>query len=160
MKKTNLAAPVRQSKLPFWIMLFLSWIGFADAAFLAAKYYLGSPVPCLVIQGCEKVLNSIYAETGSIPNVLIGSIYYGLIFLGVVAYLDQPKKVTLNFLWWGTAVGGLFSIWLLFVQVVLVKAFCFYCLISAAASIGLFLMCHFGPKKMAAKRRKDSHFAA
>ncbi len=126
-------------KLLIFAFLIASFIGFFDATYITAKQYLGTPFNCF-INGCEDVIASQYATIGNIPTALLGVIYYLIIFIFVVAYLDTKKRFFINFIAKFVVVGLIASIWFLFVQFFIIKALCLYCLISAGVSIILFIL--------------------
>lgn len=124
-------------RLLFLITLF-TLIGFADASYLAAEHYLGAIPVCLVASGCETVLTSAYATIGPIPISLIGAGYYLALFLGSLSLLSRPNP---NLLKWLVNLGGAgfaVSIGLVGIQAFILRAFCTYCLVSAATTTALF----------------------
>lgn len=116
----------------------LSFIGFADAAYLSVLHYLAVLPPCSVVSGCEKVLTSQYSEIVGIPLALFGAVYYLFIFfLSIVAFSFEKWSQ----LYWAallTAGGFVASLSLVYVQVFIINALCFYCLISAGINMLLF----------------------
>ncbi len=126
-------------KLLIFIMLLFSFIGFSDATYLASQHYLGKPITCSVLKGCEVVTTSEYSKIFNIPVSLFGAIYYLVIFFGLVFYLDYKQKKVLKFVGIFTVSGFIASLWFIFLQVFVIKALCFYCLISATTSTLLFI---------------------
>lgn len=125
-----------------YAILFLSigFIGFADSSFLALKHYLRLPVPCAIVRGCDIVTTSPYSMVGPIPLAVLGMVYYLSIIILAVLYIDSKRALFLSFLARFTAVGFVASLYLIFLQAVVLKAFCLYCLISATTSTLLFLI--------------------
>ena len=121
------------------IFLILSLVGFLDATYLTAKHYVGDPVVCPIFGGCEDVLSRTYSMIWFVPVALLGALYYGLILFLVVAYLDSQKVYFLKWAAYITILGLLASLWFMFVQVFLIKALCFYCVVSAITSALLFI---------------------
>ena len=114
-------------------------VGLADAGYLTSKHYSGGVVPCNLVSGCETVLNSAWAEFYGIPTALFGVIAYFFAFsLAFLVFSGRSR------LWglFGVVVTGmfLFSLWLLYLQAVVIGAFCQYCLVSAVTSSILFLI--------------------
>lgn len=126
--------------LRFWAAWFaiISAIGFLDASYLTVKHYLGETVGCSFLKGCETVTTSSYATISGIPVALGGAIYYLIIFLLTIFYLDTGRKHIFGWAAQLTGVGLLASTYFLFLQIFIIKALCLYCLISAATSILLF----------------------
>lgn len=123
-----------------WLFVLFSFAGFLDATYLAVKHYLGTPINCSIFAGCEKVTTSQYATLLGIPVALLGAIYYLLILVLVIAYLDTTKERVLYFTARLTPIGFLASLWFLFLQLFVIKALCLYCVISALTSTTLFIL--------------------
>lgn len=119
------------------IFLLFSFIGFLDAVYLTAAHYAGLSVKCF-INGCENVLSSQYAVVVGIPVALFGAVYYLAVFICVIAYIDSKKDFFINFAVRLAIVGFLISLLLIFIQIFVIKALCFYCLVSFFASTFLF----------------------
>ncbi len=134
----------KQLKLiPNWlsaIFLVISLIGFLNATYLTAKYFLKTPINCYLSGGCEKVTTSQYATVYGIPIALLGSIYYLIIFVLVFIYFDTKNQRALKFAAWLTFIGLFVSLALLYLQFFVIKAICTYCVASAIDSILLFII--------------------
>ena len=116
----------------------LSFVGFADAAYLTILHYLAVLPPCSVVSGCEKVLTSQYSEVVGIPLALFGAVYYLFIFFLSITALSFERWFQL---YWAAflTIGGLaVSLSLVYLQVFVINSLCFYCLISAGINILLF----------------------
>lgn len=138
--------PPIHKTIRFWLVLVfavLSFGGFLDATYLAAKYYLGEPVVCSILNGCEKVTSSQYAAIFGIPVALLGSLYYLLIFVLTVIYLDSRNEKFFRLAAGLTPIGFLASLIFVYLQVFVIHALCLYCLISAATSTLLFIFSFF-----------------
>lgn len=120
--------------------LILSFLGFLDATYLAVKHYLGTPINCSILEGCEKVATSPYATIGGTPVALLGAIYYIAMFLLIVAYFDTKRETILSFVARLTPIGFLASVWFVYLQLFVIKAICLYCIISAITSTALFIL--------------------
>ena len=140
---TNLEAPLNKSAgIPSWLpfcFLIFSAIGFADATYLTVKHFLGTPIPCVILQGCEQVTNSQFAAIFGIPVALLGSFYYLTVLILSVVYLDTRKLLVLKLAAIFTIFGFLASLWFVFLQIFIIKAICLYCMISAVTSTLLFI---------------------
>ncbi len=141
---TNSAMPffklsTTPSKLLVVVVLILSFIGFLDASYLTFKHYSGTPINCAIFNGCEEVTNSKYATIGPVPVALLGAIYYALIFLLVIAYLDSKNPKFFNLAALMTPLGLIASLGLVYLQLFIIKAICLYCMVSAADSTLLFV---------------------
>ena len=115
-------------------------IGFIDAAYLTFEHFLGRVPPCSILHGCEKVTTSPYAEVFGIPLALFGAIYYFTLLVLIIAHFDLRKGIILKLAALITPVGFLSSLYFIYLQLFVIKAICLYCMISAAASIALFIL--------------------
>lgn len=120
--------------------LLVSFLGFIDSAYLTVKHYQGEVPPCSIIKGCEVVTTSSYSEIAGISVALLGALYYVVVLLLTVGYFDSKKDSILKFVAYLTLIGFLFSLWFLYVQAFILKAFCQYCLFSAVTSTALFII--------------------
>ncbi len=130
-------------EIPKWIavaFLLVSFLGFLDATYLTAKYYLGQPLTCSLLEGCEKVTTSDYATLGGIPIALLGAVYYLAIFVLVLLHLDTGKRTVFLSAVWLTPLGFFVSLWLLYLQLFVILAVCFYCIFSLVTSTALFAL--------------------
>jgi len=114
-------------------------VGLVDAGYLTSKHFAGTAVPCNLVSGCETVLNSQWAEVFGLPTALYGAIAYFAAF--AMAFLVYSGKIRL----WAvfgllSALMFLFSVFLIYLQAVVIGAFCQYCLVSAVTSTLLFLI--------------------
>ncbi len=131
-------------KIPKWLfalfLIIISFIGFLDATYITLKHYLGVPITCSILNGCEKVTTSVYSTVFNIPVALIGSVYYLIIFALIILYLDTKKETIFYTASKITALGFIASIWFTYLQIFVLKAFCFYCLVSSGTSTILFIL--------------------
>jgi len=121
-------------------MLIISFLGFLDATYLTVEHFMGAVPNCSIIKGCDIVATSQYATIGTIPIALLGSLYYLSIFLLSIVYLDT-KRESFLFLASRIPLAGFFvSLYLIYLQIFVLKAICMYCMISAISSTLLFIM--------------------
>lgn len=119
--------------------LFISSLGFLDAAFLTNQHYTRDPFVCPLFGGCADVTSSVYSEVLGIPVALFGAIYYGVIFcLSLITFLSDNKKF-LKLAAGLSIFGFLASLVLVYLQVYVIQKICFYCMMSAVSSTLLFL---------------------
>ncbi len=123
-----------------YLFLFLSALGFLDSAYLTIQHYSRDPFACPLFGGCEEVTSSIYSEIFGIPTALLGVLYYGTIFLlSIYSFLKEDKKI-MTIASQLTIAGVLASLYLVYIQVYVLSAICFYCILSAISSTLLFVI--------------------
>ena len=121
-------------------------IGFLDSFYLTVKHYLNSPLNCSVLAGCDKVTASAYSSIYGIPVSLLGVIFYILLFILFFTFLFLPvqnlakKQKIVRFIVFAGFLGVVFSAWLLFLQIFIIKALCLYCIISDTAAAIIFVL--------------------
>ena len=90
-------------------------IGLADAVYLTIKHYTGEAVPCSLVEGCEQVLTSAYAEVGGVPLAIFGAAaYFAAFSLAILAAFGNRSTWTL----FGVQVSLMliFTAWLVYLQ--------------------------------------------
>jgi uncharacterized membrane protein len=118
----------------------LALVGLLDSLYLTAEHVSGRSVRCMVVSGCDTVLQSGYATIfGDVPLAAAGAAAYFLAFslATLAAFGYQSARRPLAAL---VALMFLFTLWLLYVQAFVLNAFCTYCLISAAVTTALTLL--------------------
>jgi len=115
--------------------------GLVNAVFLTYKHFQHKPLVCPINHDCNAVVESKWGHIFGVRNEILGLLFYGAIFLGGIVNAVAPLAVPrLNlYLLIGAAAGLGFSIFLTLLQKFVIKDYCFYCLISAAVSLLLFL---------------------
>jgi uncharacterized membrane protein len=122
--------PQRISRL-YSLAAVLSLAGLADAVYLTVEHLTGRSVRCSVTSGCSEVLASAYATIGGYPLALFGALAYFTAFsLATLAAFGSRGAGSL----FAVLVALMFatSLWLLYLQAFVLRAFCQYCLLSAA----------------------------
>ncbi len=114
-------------------MACLALVGLADAIYLTVQHVTGQSVRCTIVSGCSEVLSSQYASFKGIPLALIGAIAYFTVFsLATLAAFGYPLVGRLLLI----VVGLMFltTLWLIYLQAVVIGQFCQFCLLSAAVT--------------------------
>jgi uncharacterized membrane protein len=136
-----------------WIFfIVLALVGVVDSSYLAYEHFSGFIPPCstnLLFLDCGKVLNSTYSTFLGIPLPVLGIIHYIVLILNIILNLRHGFKYK-TLLFAQIALGFLFSLYLIGLQVFVIHAFCFYCMISALDSITLFILMLFLRRKLGA----------
>ncbi len=100
----------------------------------------GETPKCKLIEGCDVVTTSSYAEVFGIPVALFGALGYLSILLLALHYQDSRWLVELRLISFLSFVALLASAWFVYLQAFVIGAWCQYCLLSATTSILLFLI--------------------
>ena len=115
-------------------------VGLADAVYLTVEHLTGQSVRCMVVSGCDEVLQSSYATVAfGVPVAAVGAAAYFTVFslATLAAYGYDGSRRLLTPL---VAVMFLATLWFLYLQAFVIRAFCTYCLISAAVTTTLTLL--------------------
>lgn len=108
----------------------VSLVGLGDAIYLAVEHVAGRSVQCTLVSGCSEVLSSQYASVRGIPLALIGAAAYFTVFslatLAAFGYKSAGKLLAPQ-----VGLMLLTSLWLIYLQAFVIKAFCQFCLLSA-----------------------------
>jgi len=120
-------------------MAALAALGLAVSSYLTAVHYSSVPLVCLGTTGCEEVNRSLYSEVAGVSVALLGGAAYLVILLVMwaesQAILKPPEAALGAF---GLALAGaLYSGYLTYVELFVLRAVCSWCVISALAVTGL-----------------------
>ena len=117
----------------------VSLIGLVDSIYLTVHHYTAEPVPCSLLEGCEQVLTSSYAEIAGIPLAGFGAAAYFAAFSLALMTAFGDRRMWRIF---GVHVTlmSIVSAWLVYVQAAVIGAFCQFCLLSAATTLTLFIL--------------------
>ena len=117
----------------------LALIGLADSIYLTIEHLAGRSVPCTVTGGCEQVLNSPYATVAGLPLSGLGALAYFTAFsLATLAAFGYRKAADLLVIL--VVLMLAVSVYLFILQAFVIKAFCQFCLLSAAITLLLALL--------------------
>jgi uncharacterized membrane protein len=114
----------------------VSLIGLVDSIYLTVEHVSGRSVRCTLVSGCSEVLSSPYATFRGYPLALIGAVAYFTVFslatLAAFGYRTAGKLLLF-------VVAGMFmvTLWLVYLQAFVIKAFCQFCLLSALVTLVL-----------------------
>ncbi len=116
--------------------------GFGVAANIYDTKSRNKQLVCPTGSDCNAVVTSRYAKFFGIPLEHLGMAYYAVIVLSYIALIFTPSvftpamNLTVIIL---SALAGLFSIYLLFVQAVILRKWCIWCILSALLSLTIFV---------------------
>ncbi len=119
-------------------LILLAFGGLFDAFYLTVKHFSKEIPPCTIhiLGDCGQVLTSQYG----IPVALLGMLHYiSLITLLLISIYTQ-KKLFIRLAFLSTSIGFVISLYLVFLQLVVIKAICQYCMISALISFLIYFL--------------------
>jgi len=122
-----------------WIFTVVAMAGLLDAVYLSVKHYTGN-FGCSVTAGCEVVTTSEYATILGIPLSVLGVAYYGTQLILSLIYIAKRNDAVMRLAGWFTVAGLLASSFFVYLQLFVIDAICFYCMISAGTSTLLFII--------------------
>jgi uncharacterized membrane protein len=116
--------------------MLISLIGLADSVYLTVQHLTGQSVKCTVTSGCSAVLSSSYATIAGVPTAAFGALAYfaAFSFATLAAFGYERARIGLALL---VAPMLITTLWLLYVQAFVLRAYCEYCLLSAAVTLTL-----------------------
>lgn len=121
----------------------LSLVGIAVSGYLLLyKLQLGDTALC-TIGDCEVVNTSPYSEIMGIPVALLGVLgYSAILFLnlwGLVAKNNWARTIP-SAIMWVSFFGVLFSLYLTYIELFVLRAICPWCVVSAITISAIFLL--------------------
>lgn len=127
------------------ITLVLGISGFLIAEKIILMKKKPEPITCPIGYDCDEVIRGKYSTFFGIPTVEIGRIFYLLVsaFFLVHMVLPMPQVVTFIILLI-TGFALLTSCYLTFVQLLLIKKWCSWCLFSSLINLLLFVVIFIG----------------
>ncbi len=124
----------RRICLLYGLAMLISLIGLGDAVYLTVHHLTGQSVRCAVSSGCSAVLGSAYANLAGIPVAAIGAAAYFLAFsLATLAAFGYSQARN----WFALVIIPMLisTLWLLYLQAFVLRAYCDFCLVSAGMTI-------------------------
>ena len=117
-------------------------LGLADSIYMTIYKIFDADAMCLGSGDCSTVNASRYSEVNGIPVALIGVLGY-LAILAVHYFENRNRFFEQNsaLMIFGMALTGfLFTVWLIYVEVALLKALCPFCVTSQVAMTIIFII--------------------
>ncbi len=122
--------------------IILAVVGLVDSAYLSYVKLVNSKVFCGGSNQCETVNNSQYSEIAGIPIAYIGLGAY--LVIGLLLFLetrDEFWRQNVPLAIFGLSLTGvLYSIYLTYIEIVVLHAICPYCVVSAVVILLIFLI--------------------
>ena len=113
------------------ISAIMALAGLADATYLSVQALTGETLVCGGSPDCFRVLGSSYAKVGGVPVALFGALAYFTVFAFATFAAFGYARARMFLI---PIIGAMFlaTLWFLYVQAVVLHAYCRYCLFSAA----------------------------
>lgn len=140
---------VRGRETRGWLLalMFLSVLGLADSGYLYWRHYRSTLIPSGSEQlascpagGCALVTEGEYSEVRGIPLATVGLVgYLALLALSGLATVFGSRRIV-GAIIAISGIGVLVSAFLLYLQVAVIKAICFWCILSAFTIASIFIL--------------------
>ncbi len=120
----------------------LTVIGLLVSIYMTIFKFTNNPGMCVGSRDCITVNNSIYAQINDIPVAVIGVVGY----VAILAVLLLEQRISFlqqngTLVFFGLAlIGFLFTLYLIYVEVALLKAYCPFCITSQSAMTLIFIL--------------------
>lgn len=114
-------------------------MGLLNASYLIWKHYRKKPLVCPLDHDCSVVTESRWSRMFFVRNEILGMMFYLLLLAGVFYFLYYSIENLFIYLVLFSSIGLLFSVFLVFLQAIVIKDYCFYCIISAVITLLVFL---------------------
>jgi uncharacterized membrane protein len=134
------AAPRDRARMWDALTAIVALVGLVDASYLTVEHLSGRSVRCMIVSGCDEVLQSGYATVaGHVPVASLGALAYFTVFslatLALFGYAGARRLVAPL-----VALMFLATVWFVYLQAFVIRAYCVYCLLSVAVTTTLALL--------------------
>lgn len=124
------------------ILLCLVVVAIYDAGYLTIEHYRNVIPPCAahsIFADCGRVLRSPYAILLGVPLAVWGLVYY-LSYIPLL-YLAFVRRIRIVRIWSivQASAGLIFSVYLVYLQIIVIGSLCPYCMLSAGVSVMIFV---------------------
>jgi uncharacterized membrane protein len=124
------------------ITIALTIIGLLVSIYMTIYKYTNNESMCIGSTGCSEVNASRYSEINGIPVALLGVFGYSAI-LALLFLEGRPGFIQENgsLIFFGISLMGfLFTLYLIYLEIALIKAYCPFCLASQAIMTVIFII--------------------
>lgn len=124
-----------------YLFIFITLLGIVDVIYILYKNRPTKQLVCPFNSDCHAVLESKWNKFLGVKNEYWGLLYYSSLlilislFLSSVDFVLDWKLVLLLM----TGFGVIYSSYLTIIQIIKIKEYCFYCLVSAGVALLLFV---------------------
>lgn len=124
------------------VTIALAIIGLFVSIYMTIYKVTSNEAMCIGSTGCSEVNASRYSEINGIPVAVLGVIGYATIL--ALLFLDNRLSFFQEYgsmIFFGVSLMGfLFTLYLIYLEVALIKAYCPFCLASQAVMIVIFII--------------------
>lgn len=121
----------------------LSIGGIINAGYLVYKHQNGKKksLICPMDHDCTVVTESKWSKIFGVRNEILGLLFFIFVLLAILSTFVFTEFTPTIYLLLFVATGGavLFSVFLVLVQIYVIKDYCFYCIISAILTLLVFI---------------------
>ena len=121
----------------------LGLCGFWVARHIYRHKKIKKPLICPIGFDCNFVVHSNYSEFMHVPLEVFGMIYYALLslsYLFFIFFLEAMPDIVSLFLLVASFGAFVFSLYLLFIQIFILRKGCSWCIVSALITILIFIL--------------------
>jgi uncharacterized membrane protein len=124
----------------YWVSIVAAVLGLADSLYLSWIKLTNSVAACSTIGDCDVVNNSQYSEIAGFPIALLGAGAYVLLIMLLYVEKRFPHiRETVQMGAFGlTLTGTLYSGYLTYLEIAVIRAICPFCVVSAILMAALF----------------------
>jgi uncharacterized membrane protein len=116
----------------------LSFLGFVDAAYLTIIHYRSQVPNCSIVKGCEVVTTSQFSTLFGIPIAIFGALFFLVLSIFAILIITHPHKRWVHYFSWAALAGLIISLILFLIQLIILKAFCQFCVGTEIISLIVF----------------------
>jgi len=125
------------------MILVFGLCGFMVAKHIRNHKIKNKPLICPIRFDCNTVVNSDYSKFFGIPVEILGMIYYAFVALIYFFFIFIPSSMLVGLIIFPIIIcltAVLFSVYLIAVQIFILKKGCSWCVVSACISFFIFIL--------------------
>lgn len=125
------------------VILVLGLCGFMVAKRIRKHKKENAPLVCFAGFDCHTVVHSDYSRIFGLPVEILGMLYYAFVSISSFFFILYSNVVTNLVSTLGVAISFvalIFSIYLIFIQIFVLKKGCSWCIVSALISTVIFIL--------------------
>ncbi len=124
-------------------IIILGVAGFFIANYIRSHKAKGAPMVCPIGFDCHAVVHSDYSKFFGIPVEVLGMAYYAFIALAYFVFIIASSLVPPSVVGFCMILSGaafLFSLYLIFVQIFVLRKGCSWCIVSSVISALIWIL--------------------